>query len=203
MLYSNIPLLFVNNNSSSISSGLTYYGVYDAKNNIPKLTEIPEQNNIYYIVSTKGEQFGLELNPGDWLVSSNGKWEKISSKQVNSVNGQIGDVVLNGDNLYYDETTTLNQKIDSKQDKLIAGKNIIIENNVISTVDMQYGAETFIYTQAIPSKEWKIVHNLQKFPNVTVVDSAKTEIIGDVEYLNKNEIKLYFASPFSGEAYLN
>ncbi len=61
----------------------------------------------------------------------------------------------------------------------------------------------FIFTQGIPSATWNITHNLNKFPSVTVVDSSKQIVIGDVIYINTNSLVITFSAPFSGEAYLN
>lgn len=65
------------------------------------------------------------------------------------------------------------------------------------------GGTTFIFDQAIPADEWNIIHDLARFPSVTVVDSAGTVVYGSVNYVSKNEITLRFTAPFSGVAYLN
>lgn len=59
------------------------------------------------------------------------------------------------------------------------------------------------HQQVSPSAEWTITHNLGKFPSVMVVDSAGTVVEGAVEYLDGNSLKVYFASAFGGDAYLN
>ena len=53
------------------------------------------------------------------------------------------------------------------------------------------------------SKIWKINHNLNKKPSVTVVDSAGSEVIGEVIYIDDNNLELHFSAQFSGIAYLN
>jgi hypothetical protein len=60
---------------------------------------------------------------------------------------------------------------------------------------------SFVHTQGVASDSWTINHNLGYYPNVTVVDSAKREVVGDVEYINTNTIQITFSSAFSGEAY--
>lgn len=50
---------------------------------------------------------------------------------------------------------------------------------------------------------WKVVHNLGKRPAVTVVDSAGTAVIGEVDYLDDNTVRLTFCAAFSGAAYFN
>jgi hypothetical protein len=61
----------------------------------------------------------------------------------------------------------------------------------------------YIYDQVSPATLWTINHNLNKYPSVTVVDSANTEVIGDVQYSNTNTLTVAFSSAFSGKAYLN
>ena len=63
--------------------------------------------------------------------------------------------------------------------------------------------ETFLYEQSYPSNEWMIEHDLNKYPSVTVMDSAKSVVIGEVEYISTSKIILRFASEFSGTAVLN
>ena len=65
------------------------------------------------------------------------------------------------------------------------------------------GDKTFVYSQTIPSKNWNISHNLDKYPSITIVDSAGNEVIGDTVYNSKNEVTIHFTAEFSGNAYLN
>ena len=64
-------------------------------------------------------------------------------------------------------------------------------------------ARTFIYTQNQASARWEIHHDLDKWPSVTIVDTAKTVIVGEVQYIDRNYIICTFSHPFSGTAYLN
>lgn len=61
----------------------------------------------------------------------------------------------------------------------------------------------FVHTQLVPSNTWNIQHPLDKFPSVTVVDSAGTVVVGDVSFVDADNIVIRFNSPFSGKAYLN
>jgi hypothetical protein len=63
--------------------------------------------------------------------------------------------------------------------------------------------DTYIHTQSSPSENWTITHNLNKLPSITIVDSANSIVVGDVEYLDTNRVKLSFIGSFSGKAYLN
>lgn len=70
--------------------------------------------------------------------------------------------------------------------------------NVTQTFDKNY-----LYFQDVASDLWEIKHNLDKFPSVTVIDSAGSEVIGEVEYIDLNNLKIKFAGSFSGKATLN
>jgi hypothetical protein len=61
----------------------------------------------------------------------------------------------------------------------------------------------YVHTQASPSDSWVITHNLKFFPNVSIVDSANTHVIGEVVYSTQNSLTVGFTSPFSGKAYLS
>lgn len=63
--------------------------------------------------------------------------------------------------------------------------------------------KNFIFSQNVASREWTINHNLNKYPSVSVVDSGNNIVIGEVEYIDENNLRIYFTSEFSGKAYLN
>lgn len=62
---------------------------------------------------------------------------------------------------------------------------------------------TYIFTQIAASATWNINHNLNKRPSVTIVDSGGNVVIGDIKYIDDNNIKAIFSSAFGGNAYLN
>lgn len=61
----------------------------------------------------------------------------------------------------------------------------------------------FVHNQQVASTEWAIQHNLGKFPTVTIVDSGNTVVVGDIQYIDENNLKCIFNYKFSGKAYLN
>lgn len=63
--------------------------------------------------------------------------------------------------------------------------------------------KTFVYNQATSSDIWEITHNLNKYPAVTVVDSGGSVVIGEIVYIDKNNVRITFTSAFSGKAYFN
>ncbi len=74
------------------------------------------------------------------------------------------------------------------------------QDNSTLTATWQDG---YIHDQGTPSDIWTITHNLNKYPAATVVDSANSEVIGEIQYTNLNTLTVTFSSPFSGKAYLN
>lgn len=71
-----------------------------------------------------------------------------------------------------------------------------------TTVNALTNNERHIHTQASASTTWSITHALGGRPSVTVVDSARTVVIGDVVYNSDTSITITFTAAFSGFAYL-
>jgi len=74
---------------------------------------------------------------------------------------------------------------------------------VVNVAGSLSGDKTYVYTQGSPSATWDIVHNLGKFPSVSVVDSGGSVVIPSVEYIDVNTVRVTFGSPTSGKAYVN
>ena len=62
---------------------------------------------------------------------------------------------------------------------------------------------TFSYEQGVASAVWTVQHNLDKYPSVTVVDSAGSVIIADIDYIDENTVKITMNGASKGWAYLN
>ncbi len=63
--------------------------------------------------------------------------------------------------------------------------------------------KSFKHNQVSASNTWVINHNLNKFPNIVVIDSAGSQAIGAVTHNSKNQLTLSFSASFSGVAHLN
>jgi len=62
---------------------------------------------------------------------------------------------------------------------------------------------TYTFTQLSPAMIWTITHNLNTYPSVTIVDSAGSQVVGDISYVSINQITITFTTTFAGKAYLN
>lgn len=65
------------------------------------------------------------------------------------------------------------------------------------------GDLSYTHNQSSPSATWTITHNLGKYPSVTIVDSAGTQLLGQVVHDSINQVTATFTTAFSGKAYLN
>lgn len=61
----------------------------------------------------------------------------------------------------------------------------------------------YVHTQTVASSVWTVSHNLNKFPSVTIVDSANDEVFGEVKHVDENNVIITFSAGFSGKAYFN
>lgn len=94
----------------------------------------------------------------------------------------------------------------------MASQDIVIKVGLEQPIKVNLGnpieivkerSTNYIHVQSIPSATWNIVHNMNKFPSVTVVDSAETVVYGDIEYISITELRITFSVEFGGKAYLN
>jgi len=65
------------------------------------------------------------------------------------------------------------------------------------------GGEAFVYQQVSASTVWTIQHNLGYYPSVTTVSVTTDEIIGNLHYVNDNEVTVTFTYAQMGYAYLS
>lgn len=83
----------------SVLGSMRYQGTWNASTNSPAIPAAAEANRgWYYVVQTAGTTTISGINdwePGDWIVSSGTRWDKLdNTDQVMTVAGQKGNVVL-------------------------------------------------------------------------------------------------------------
>lgn len=72
------------------------------------------------------------------------------------------------------------------------------------SIDGKVSDKNFVFNQTdVASDTWVITHNLNKYPSVTVLDSSKNEVVGEVTYTNENQLTIKFSGAFKGSATLN
>lgn len=65
------------------------------------------------------------------------------------------------------------------------------------------GGSSYIHNQVAVSDVWVVMHNLGRYPSVTVVDSGESVIFPDIHYDSNNQVTIVFGSPTSGKVYLS
>lgn len=106
--------------------------------------------------------------------------------------------------------------LDESDGRLHVDHDIFVHGNAIITGDTASGGKPgntpgvqgdgdkhYVHIQSTASDVWVIEHGLNKYPSVTVVDSAGTLVIGDIKYLDIKRVEVKFMAAFSGRAYLN
>lgn len=91
-------------------------------------------------------------------------------------------------------------------DKLVGNNSSnVTQNWTGAELQAFFGAssDTYTFTQPSASSTWNIQHNLNKFPSVTVIDGYNRVFVGDIEYVDSNNITITFSAAVAGKAYLN
>jgi len=77
------------------------------------------------------------------------------------------------------------------------------DSDLVEKADLTRADKNYLHDQGISSTVWTITHNLNKFPSVTVKDSAGEEVEGEVHHVSVNQLTITFSASFSGVATLN
>lgn len=93
---------------------------------------------------------------------------------------------------------------------VVSGGSVAATDTIIQAIGKLAGSGgtggsdvNFVFNQILPSATWTIVHNLNKYPSVTVVDSADTKVEGDISFTSVNQVVITFTGAFAGRAFLN
>lgn len=88
--------------------------------------------------------------------------------------GTVGQLLVKKSNTDFDTVWSTESAVD---------KNYILDFTVQGSLDID--------------------HNLNKYPTVSIIDTAGDLVEGSVRYLNENSITVSFSSPFSGRVICN
>jgi len=95
-------------------------------------------------------------------------------------------------------------------DSILTGETLLVESAnsglaiAVSNNKLTFTAKLgYVFTQSTPAAVWTINHDLEKYPAVSIVDSANDEVIGEVHYTSTSQVVITFSAAFSGKAFLN
>lgn len=63
--------------------------------------------------------------------------------------------------------------------------------------------KNFVMQQLAPALVWSVPHNLGKRVSVQITDNSFNQIIGEVRWVNNNEVEITFTAPYVGWVYCN
>lgn len=141
--------------------------------------DLLEEGNFYYPGNplTPSSPYYLSVNPG-----------KITTSTTTSgveYNRYIGEAL--GQSKFYFNPDNTYIRGDGKE-----------VNGIKIDGDLNY-----IHDQINDNTIWIINHNLNKYPNVVIQNTAGETIIGKIVYIDSNNIEIHFNLPLKGTAYLN
>lgn len=97
-----------------------------------------------------------------------------------------------------------------KRSELIGGTDIEIaqsgNNRVVNYIGTGGGTGfdlTYTHVQNIPATVWYVAHNLNKNPNVTILNQNNVVVIAYIEYLTINTLAIEFNFAMTGKAICN
>jgi hypothetical protein len=93
--------------------------------------------------------------------------------------------------------------ISSAEEIGFAPTSEITSTNVQDAIEEVRSRSRFVYNQPSASDTWNITHNMRFFPNVSIVDTAQSKVIGEVTYISENALTVTFSHSFAGKAYLS
>lgn len=93
--------------------------------------------------------------------------------------------------------------IGTRHHELLINRDLPDQHPISAITGLEEALATFVFEQGIASDEWVIEHNLNKYPSVSVVDSANNVITPEVEYIDLNNIVVRMNGATTGKAFLN
>lgn len=133
---------------------------------------------------------------------SSDDWISVDNKYRYTYNSQ--DIIVD----CYSGTYDNREKVDVDI-KIVDGISYIYSLNpfdgflLSSAIKDPVDTPEYVHTQAIPSTEWIVEHNLNCHPSVTITNYEGDVVEGECQYINNNKLILSFKAEFSGKAYLN
>ena len=138
----------------------------------------------------------------DKFVTAQGQKDFELSFEIDKVE-RILSFNINNHNILPDRYTLKNSKTVSLSNDLDAGCEVAITylaGDLVSTDAVL--CNCFIFEQATPASDWNIFHKLGRYPQVSVVDSSGRVVIGEVQYIDEQNVRVSFSGEFAGKAYL-
>lgn len=135
-----------------------------------------------------------EAHPTVWVQQLDPRWLDADHTQANTAL-KIGDLWVDKDFEDYDESDGWGTQYPYT--RIFDGSDWReVASSESSTPPLSY-----THVQTVASATWTVVHNLGYRPSVTVVDTADTQIIPGVRFVDENSVEVTFTGATAGKAY--
>lgn len=159
-------------------------------------------NQLIYIQEEEGRGY----TPIYVINSDKSDLELFSTIHVTKTSQLVNDGE-DGTSKYVEEKDAENyEKKENKQNDLTpdgTGVKYPTVDAINEALERLESDKNFVYDQTSPSKEWDIIHNLNKKPSCTIIDSAGTVVEGKIIINDGVRLLIEFNAPFTGSAILN
>lgn len=86
---------------------------------------------------------------------------------------------------------------------ILLNRDLPDQHPISAITGLEEALSTFVFEQGVASNVWVIEHNLNKYPTITLVDSAGVEFQARKEYNSLNQVTVYLNGATTGKAFLN
>tara|TARA_R110002126_G_scaffold50551_9_gene139275 strand:- start:179 stop:1315 length:1137 start_codon:yes stop_codon:yes gene_type:complete len=174
-----------------------------------------------YLPKEKTQDYYDATDSTKLLEAVNGKWYFDVRAIPNAATNASDEQIVTKGVIYFEDNVT-----DSSGSELVFSQEAATSFIGLSDTPINYAGEAgkvlkvnstqtavefasieedknYVHDQGVVSAVWTIQHNLNKYPAIVAVDSAKSVVTGAIDYIDLNNITITFNAAFSGEAYLN
>lgn len=81
--------------------------------------------------------------------------------------------------------------------------DITLQTDLWTYLSTLISQNNFVFDKQVAASVWVVIHNMGKFPSVSIVDTANDQVEGEVRYNSNNQLTITFTAPVAGKAYLN
>lgn len=139
-------------------------------NNAAAITGYEANEAIFYVASNSDTLFGLEIETGDWLVSTGSAWIKIDNTDtVKTVNGEIGNVTTPLDKVLEQGHTATDKSVEFKSATPDSSK-VTFNNEEVRVENDTDGKSTKVGVQEIEFRQG--MHKMTAQPEALTKDNS-------------------------------
>ncbi len=168
--------------------------------------DISENSNLQDRGLAKLSQYDYILNTESTIINKNLIYERDwNLGDIVTVKNKSGrnDLRITEAREIYEENVNVEITVGSVEGTVIDNINNSLSNMSNEGGSGSRGDKSYEFNQLSPIATWNITHGLNKRPSVSVVDSSGNLVMGDIKYLDNNNLTVSFTGAFAGKAYLN